>query len=75
MQKILNSESLSSTNCLPQLFTEKIMNTPHSFNIAIGGATGNVGQTMLAILQERRFPAAQVVALASAESVRQGRQN
>ncbi|TDR81543.1 aspartate-semialdehyde dehydrogenase [Paludibacterium purpuratum] len=41
------------------------------YRIAIGGATGNVGTEMLAILAARAFPAAQVVALASARSVGQ----
>lgn len=38
------------------------------FNIAIVGATGNVGREMLATLAERRFPVGEVVALASANS-------
>lgn len=38
------------------------------FNIAVVGATGAVGETMLAILAERRFPAANVIALASERS-------
>jgi aspartate-semialdehyde dehydrogenase len=37
-------------------------------NIAIVGATGKVGQTMLAILQERNFPAQKVFAVASEKS-------
>jgi aspartate-semialdehyde dehydrogenase len=38
------------------------------FKVAIAGATGNVGREMLDILAERRFPADQVVALASSRS-------
>ena len=39
------------------------------FKVAIVGATGNVGREMLDILAERRFPADQVVALASPRSI------
>ena len=39
------------------------------FKIAIAGATGNVGREMLNILDERGFPADEVVALASRRSV------
>ena len=42
------------------------------YRIAVVGATGNVGREMLNILDERNFPADEVVALASAHSV--GRQ-
>ncbi len=38
------------------------------FKIAVVGATGAVGTTMLEILAERNFPASEVVALASARS-------
>ena len=38
------------------------------FKIAIAGATGNVGREMLTILEERGFPADEVVALASRRS-------
>jgi aspartate-semialdehyde dehydrogenase len=38
------------------------------FKVAIVGATGNVGREMLGILAERRFPADEVVALASRRS-------
>ncbi len=38
-------------------------------NVAIVGATGNVGQEMLAILAERLFPAKNVFALASRQSI------
>jgi aspartate-semialdehyde dehydrogenase len=39
------------------------------FKIAIAGATGNVGREMLNILDERGFPADEVVALASRRSL------
>ena len=38
------------------------------FKIAIAGATGNVGRELLDILDERGFPADDVVALASRRS-------
>ncbi|HST44617.1 MAG TPA: aspartate-semialdehyde dehydrogenase [Luteimonas sp.] len=38
------------------------------FNVAVVGATGAVGEAMLAILAERGFPVARIVALASARS-------
>ena len=41
------------------------------FRVAVVGATGNVGNEMLQILAERRFPADEVVALASARSAGQ----
>jgi len=40
-----------------------------SYKIAVVGATGNVGREILEILAERRFPAREVVALASRGSV------
>jgi aspartate-semialdehyde dehydrogenase len=39
------------------------------FKVAVAGATGNVGREMLEILVERRFPADEVVALASSRSI------
>jgi aspartate-semialdehyde dehydrogenase len=39
------------------------------YNVAVVGATGNVGREMLDILAERRFPADEVVALASRRSM------
>ncbi len=39
------------------------------FKVAVVGATGNVGREMLATLAERKFPADEVVALASSGSV------
>jgi aspartate-semialdehyde dehydrogenase len=38
------------------------------FKVAVVGATGNVGRALLDILDERRFPADEVVALASRRS-------
>src|SRR6202045_3181799 len=46
------------------LWTEEKM----GFKLAVVGATGNVGREMLDILAERRFPADEVVALASPRS-------
>jgi len=40
-----------------------------TYNVAIVGATGAVGETMLAILEERNFPVGKVYALASSRSV------
>jgi aspartate-semialdehyde dehydrogenase len=42
------------------------------YKVAVVGATGNVGREMLAILEERAFPADEVVALASERSVGRG---
>src|SRR3954452_21945626 len=39
------------------------------YKVAVVGATGNVGREMLTILEERGFPADEVVALASRRSV------
>ena len=39
------------------------------YNVAVVGATGAVGETMLAILEERNFPVDNVYALASSNSV------
>jgi aspartate-semialdehyde dehydrogenase len=39
------------------------------YRVAVVGATGNVGREMLSIMAERKFPADEVVALASARSV------
>lgn len=38
------------------------------YKIAVVGATGNVGQEVLKILEERKFPVSEVVALASSRS-------
>ena len=40
-----------------------------SYKVAVVGATGNVGREMLSVLDERAFPAREVVALASTSSV------
>lgn len=40
-----------------------------SYKVAVVGATGNVGREILKILSERRFPASEVVPLASRNSV------
>ncbi|EJF83295.1 aspartate-semialdehyde dehydrogenase [Candidatus Bartonella washoeensis] len=42
-----------------------------NFKVAVVGATGNVGREMLAILEERGFPAHEVVPLASRRSLGQ----
>ena len=42
--------------------------SPRRFKVAVVGATGAVGEMMLSVLAERRFPAREVVALASARS-------
>src|SRR3954447_1947066 len=39
------------------------------YKVAVVGATGNVGREMLGILAERRFPADEVVAIASRRSM------
>jgi aspartate-semialdehyde dehydrogenase len=43
-------------------------NQNRSFNVAVVGATGAVGETMLSILAERDFPVGKLVALASERS-------
>ena len=44
------------------------MSNPKTFNIAIAGATGAVGEAMLSILKERNFPVGELVPLASERS-------
>jgi aspartate-semialdehyde dehydrogenase len=39
------------------------------YKVAVAGATGNVGREILSILHERNFPASEVVALASRNSI------
>lgn len=39
------------------------------YRVAVAGATGNVGRQLLAVLAERTFPADEVIALASRDSV------
>lgn len=41
------------------------------FNVAVVGATGNVGREMLSILEERNFPIENIYALASKKSIGQ----
>ena len=43
-------------------------NASRQFHVAVVGATGAVGQTMLAILAERGFPVGKLSVLASARS-------
>ncbi|KAG0742117.1 hypothetical protein G6F24_016559 [Rhizopus arrhizus] len=43
-------------------------NAQRSFHVAVVGATGAVGETMLSILEERDFPAGTLSGLASARS-------
>jgi hypothetical protein len=45
------------------------MSKKSSYNVALVGATGAVGETLIGILAERRFPVADFVPLASARSV------
>ncbi|MHA1165694.1 MAG: aspartate-semialdehyde dehydrogenase, partial [Alphaproteobacteria bacterium] len=40
-----------------------------SYNVAIIGATGNVGRELLEILSERKFPVGEVFAIASRRSL------
>jgi aspartate-semialdehyde dehydrogenase len=42
--------------------------TDRTFNIAIAGATGAVGEMLLSILKERKFPVGEIVPLASERS-------
>ncbi|MFT4257933.1 MAG: aspartate-semialdehyde dehydrogenase [Pseudoxanthomonas sp.] len=44
------------------------MNAQRRFKVAVVGATGAVGETMLSILAERKFPVSEVIALASERS-------
>ena len=39
------------------------------YTVAVMGATGNVGRELLSILEERKFPVEEVIALASSGSV------
>jgi aspartate-semialdehyde dehydrogenase len=40
-----------------------------AYKVAVVGATGNVGREMLSVLAERKFPAREVVAIASSRSI------
>ncbi|MDD9333702.1 MAG: aspartate-semialdehyde dehydrogenase, partial [Bartonella sp.] len=42
-----------------------------NFKVAVVGATGNVGREILTILEERCFPAREIVPLASRRSIGQ----
>ena len=44
---------------------------PSDYHVAVVGATGAVGQTMIALLEQRQFPVKTLTALASARSVGQ----
>ena len=48
--------------------SEMDLSSDTSFHVAVVGATGNVGRELLAILDERGFPASRVTALASRRS-------
>jgi aspartate-semialdehyde dehydrogenase len=45
------------------------MSKKNAYRVAIAGATGLVGETMLQILAERKFPVSELIPLASARSV------
>jgi aspartate-semialdehyde dehydrogenase len=45
------------------------MNANRSFRVAVVGATGLVGETMIRVLEERKFPVSQLYALASNRSI------
>src|SRR5262245_6426507 len=61
----LNVGRFSPRNCPASQISESQM----GFKVAVVGATGNVGREMLNILSDRRFPADEVVALASRKSM------
>src|SRR6202043_744664 len=44
------------------------MMSSQGYRVAVVGATGQVGTLMLELLRERKFPAAEIVAFASARS-------
>ena len=45
------------------------MSKKNAYRVAVVGATGLVGETMLQILAERKFPVSELIPLASARSV------
>src|SRR5689334_22792143 len=45
------------------------MSSPRSFRVAVVGATGLVGETMIKVLEERDFPVAELYPLASNRSL------
>ena len=57
---------MAAANGLPD---QRFWRLSMGFKVAVVGATGNVGRAMLDILAERRFPADEVVALASRKSM------
>src|SRR5258708_2383479 len=78
--KVIDQAGRTALNC--QVFSPKagarrprglplgpFWRTVMGFKVAVVGATGNVGREMLEILAERRFPADEVVALASRKSM------
>ena len=48
--------------------TSDVNRSMEKYNVAIAGVTGAVGERMLAILEQRKFPVDRVHALASARS-------
>ena len=44
------------------------MERKEKYNVAIAGATGAVGQEMMQILEERKFPVGKLILLASERS-------
>jgi len=45
------------------------MSSPRTFRVAVVGATGLVGETMIKVLEERNFPVSELFALASSRSI------
>ena len=45
-----------------------MINKKKKYNVAVVGATGAVGRTMVSILEERQFPVGELTLLASARS-------
>ena len=45
------------------------MSSDRKFRVAVVGATGLVGETMIRVLEERKFPVSQLYALASSRSI------
>jgi aspartate-semialdehyde dehydrogenase len=62
-------ESPDGLAVAPTSTDKRVMNnSSRQFKVAVVGATGAVGEVMLAILAERGFPASEVIALASERS-------
>lgn len=51
------------------MISEKPNTMSKTYNVAVLGATGAVGETMLSILEQRNFPVGEVHALASSRSI------